>query len=118
MNYFRWDKKEEAHSDFFRFCRILIKFRDECESLGLNDFPTAKRLQWHGLAPEIPNWSETSRFVAFSLVPFSHTPSLTWTVSLVGDINPFCFSVGRFCEERNLCGLQHQSFSHTCFATE
>ncbi|KAL9302254.1 Isoamylase 1 [Arabidopsis thaliana] len=68
MNYFRWDKKEEAHSDFFRFCRILIKFRDECESLGLNDFPTAKRLQWHGLAPEIPNWSETSRFVAFSLV--------------------------------------------------
>ncbi|CAL9236250.1 unnamed protein product [Arabidopsis halleri] len=68
MNYFRWDKKEEAHSDFFRFCRLLIKFRDECESLGLNDFPTAKRLQWHGLAPEIPNWSETSRFVAFSLV--------------------------------------------------
>ncbi|CAE6039975.1 unnamed protein product [Arabidopsis arenosa] len=68
MNYFRWDKNEEAHSDFFRFCRLLIKFRDECESLGLNDFPTAKRLQWHGLAPEIPNWSETSRFVAFSLV--------------------------------------------------
>uniref|UniRef100_A0A1J3HWY0 isoamylase n=1 Tax=Noccaea caerulescens TaxID=107243 RepID=A0A1J3HWY0_NOCCA len=68
LNYFRWDKKEEAHSDFFRFCRLLIKFRDECESLGLNDFPTAERLQWHGLAPGMPDWSETSRFVAFSLV--------------------------------------------------
>ncbi|XP_010505692.1 PREDICTED: isoamylase 1, chloroplastic-like [Camelina sativa] len=68
LNYFRWDKKEEADSDFFRFCRLLIKFRDECESLGLNDFPTAKRLQWHGVAPEVPDWSEISRFVAFSLV--------------------------------------------------
>ncbi|KFK36885.1 hypothetical protein AALP_AA4G184500 [Arabis alpina] len=68
LNYFRWDKKEEAHSDFFRFCGLLIKFRDECESLGLNDFPTSERLQWHGLAPGMPDWSETSRFVAFSLV--------------------------------------------------
>ncbi|WZY91917.1 hypothetical protein YC2023_064246 [Brassica napus] len=68
LNYFRWDKKEEAHDDYFRFCRLLIKFRDECESLGLDDFPTAKRLQWHGIAPETPDWSETSRFVAFSLV--------------------------------------------------
>lgn len=68
LNYFRWDKKEEAHDDYFRFCRLLIKFRDECESLGLDDFPTAKRLQWHGIAPETPDWSKTSRFVAFSLV--------------------------------------------------
>lgn len=43
----------------------------ECESLGLDDFPTAKRLQWHGIAPETPDWSKTSRFVAFSLVPLS-----------------------------------------------
>ena len=40
----------------------------ECESLGLNDFPTAERLQWHGHAPLTPNWSESSRFVAFTLV--------------------------------------------------
>lgn len=93
LNYFRWDKKEEAHSDFFRFCRHLIKFREyviffykyfafnclddrlnpffcsDCESLALNDFPTAKRLQWHGLTPGMPDWSKASRFVAFSLVP-------------------------------------------------
>ncbi|CAN1185774.1 Isoamylase 1, chloroplastic [Linum perenne] len=68
INYFRWDKKDESSQDFFRFCRLMINFRQECESLGLNDFPTAKRLQWHGLAAGVPDWSETSRFVAFTLV--------------------------------------------------
>ncbi|KAI3967895.1 hypothetical protein MKX01_027078 [Papaver californicum] len=68
INYFRWDKKEEMSSDFYRFCCLITKFRHECESLGLNDFPTSERLQWHGHAPGEPNWSETSRFVAFSLV--------------------------------------------------
>ncbi|XP_058732182.1 isoamylase 1, chloroplastic isoform X2 [Vicia villosa] len=68
LNYFRWDKKEEFKSDFFRFCSLLIKFRQECESLGLDDFPTSERLQWHGLFPATPDWSETSRFVAFTLV--------------------------------------------------
>lgn len=67
INYFRWDKKEEASSDFFRFCRLLIKFRLQCQSLCLNDFPTSERLEWHGHAPGMPDWSETSRFVAFTL---------------------------------------------------
>ncbi|KAI7996298.1 hypothetical protein LOK49_LG10G01357 [Camellia lanceoleosa] len=34
----------------------MTKFRHECESLGLNDFPTAERLQWHGHSPEMPDW--------------------------------------------------------------
>ncbi|TKY60780.1 Isoamylase 1 [Spatholobus suberectus] len=68
LNYFRWDKKEESSSDFFRFCCLMTKFRQECESLGLDDFPTSKRLQWHGHFPGMPDWSETSRFVAFTMV--------------------------------------------------
>ncbi|RDX79505.1 Isoamylase 1, chloroplastic, partial [Mucuna pruriens] len=68
LNYFRWDKKEESSSDFFRFCRLVTKFRQECESLGLDDFPTSERLQWHGHFPGMPDWSETSRFVAFTMV--------------------------------------------------
>ncbi|XP_062158376.1 isoamylase 1, chloroplastic isoform X2 [Alnus glutinosa] len=68
LNYFQWDKKEESSSDFFRFCCLMTKFRHECESLGLNEFPTAERLQWHGHAPGMPDWSETSRFVAFTLL--------------------------------------------------
>lgn len=68
MNYFHWDKKEDSSSNFFRFCCLMTKFRQECESLGLNDFPTAERLQWHGHVPKVPDWSETSRFVAFTLI--------------------------------------------------
>ncbi|XP_042498043.1 isoamylase 1, chloroplastic-like isoform X1 [Macadamia integrifolia] len=72
INYFHWDKKEEYSSDFFRFCCLMTKFRRECESLGLNDFLTAERLQWHGHIPGMPDWSETSRFVAFSLIDSVH----------------------------------------------
>ncbi|KAL4614264.1 hypothetical protein ACB092_07G041700 [Castanea dentata] len=68
INYFQWDKKENSTSDFFRFCCLMTKFRHECESLGLYDFPTAERLQWHGHTPGMPDWSETSRFVAFTLI--------------------------------------------------
>lgn len=54
----------------FRFLRCLHYncYSSECESLGLSDFPTAGRLQWHGYAPGMPDWSDKSRFVAFTLV--------------------------------------------------
>eukprot|EP01018_Ginkgo_biloba_P027663 Gb_26115 [translate_table: standard] len=68
VNYFRWDKKEASQTGFFRFCTLMSKLRSECESLGLEEFPTAERLQWHGHLPEIPDWSESSRFVAFTIV--------------------------------------------------
>jgi len=67
VNYFRWDKKEEQSSDLYRFCRLMTKFRRECESLGLEDFPTSEQLHWHGHHPGKPDWSEGSRFVAFSM---------------------------------------------------
>ncbi|KAL9674168.1 hypothetical protein QQ045_030438 [Rhodiola kirilowii] len=67
INYFQWDKKKESSSDFFRFCRLMSSFRRESESLGLDDFLTAERLQWHGHVPQSPDWSKSSRFVAFTL---------------------------------------------------
>lgn len=68
INYFRWDKKEADPSGFYRFTRLLLNFRRKCEALGLSDFPTAERLQWHGGSPEMPDWSGKSRFVAFTIV--------------------------------------------------
>lgn len=67
VNYFRWDKKEDSKTGFFKFCCRMAKLRSECESLGLEDFPTAERLQWHGHQPDMADWSELSRFVAFTI---------------------------------------------------
>jgi len=68
INYFRWDKKRADPMGFYRFASLMINFRRETESLRLGDFPTGERLEWHGLSPNNPDWSETSKFVAFTLV--------------------------------------------------
>jgi hypothetical protein len=52
----------------------------------LNDFPTAERLQWHGHDPGTPDWSETSRFVAFTLVCFLTATSMSFLVRHAGDV--------------------------------
>ncbi|KAI5058451.1 hypothetical protein GOP47_0026621 [Adiantum capillus-veneris] len=72
INYFRWDKKEADTTGFYRFTRLLLNFRRDCKSLGLSEFPTGDRLQWHGNSPHTPDWSKKSRFVAFTLVDSSY----------------------------------------------
>ncbi|KAH9805606.1 isoamylase 1 [Citrus sinensis] len=60
-----------CHDNDVNLCTLLISgtlLTHECESLGLSDFPTADRLQWHGHAPGLPDWSDKSRFVAFTLI--------------------------------------------------
>lgn len=65
-----WDHFHSVHhADVIYFCSFGMHCR-ECECLGLEDFPTAGQLQWHGHQPGKPDWSETSRFVAFSMVKF------------------------------------------------
>ncbi|GJY60381.1 hypothetical protein Tco_0461038 [Tanacetum coccineum] len=54
----------------------LLMLNRECDALGLNDFPTAERLQCHGYVPETAHWSETSRFAAFTLVHFKWGSSI------------------------------------------
>lgn len=38
------------------------------QCFGLEEFPDSNRLQWHGHAPYTPDWSESSRFIAFTIV--------------------------------------------------
>jgi hypothetical protein len=51
-------------------------------ALRLGEFPTAERLEWHGTTPNTPDWSETSRFVAFTLVLIKTSLTLVLLVSL------------------------------------
>lgn len=48
----------------------------QCDALRLGEFPTAEKLQWHGSVPNLPDWSDSSRFVAFSLVKSAYCSSL------------------------------------------
>ncbi|KAH1251634.1 Isoamylase 1, chloroplastic [Glycine max] len=59
LNYFRWDKKEESSSDFFRFCRLMTKFH----RVTLPDCPgyrweplvdTSKPSPYDFLTPDLP----------------------------------------------------------------
>jgi len=45
----------------------------DTESLGLGEFPTGDRLEWHGVSPHTPDWTESSKFVAFTLVIFPYS---------------------------------------------
>eukprot|EP00850_Spirogloea_muscicola_P010847 SM000065S20196 [mRNA] locus=s65:232907:239639:- [translate_table: standard] len=95
VNYFQWDKKEADTNGFYRFNKLMIHFRrhkkcnfqgqystshkwveltDLCfisfrktESFRLYDYPPGDRLQWHGITPGNPDWSESSRFLAFTI---------------------------------------------------
>lgn len=68
INYFRWDDKSADPHGFHRFASLMTNFRRRTESLGLGDFPTGERLEWHGIFPGTPDWTESSKFVAFTLV--------------------------------------------------
>lgn len=61
-------------------CSFDVQYR-ECESLGLEDFPTSERLQWHGHQPGKPDWSEASRFVAFTMVDITLTTIITIVIT-------------------------------------
>lgn len=66
LNWFQWSQLE-ANRDLFRFDRLLIQLRKSNQVLRLGRFLTNADVTWHGLMPFQPNWSDASRFVAFTL---------------------------------------------------
>ena len=83
LNYFVWSRaaaaaeagaegvaqkqeRQEAAS-LMRFCSALVHFRHATPSLRLRAHPTGNQIAWHGVQPNQPDWSETSRLVAFTL---------------------------------------------------
>lgn len=66
LNYFLWDKLD-AHQEFVRFHRLMIKFRFENPILRCEEFLTDNDIVWHGLIPKEVNWGAENRFVAYTL---------------------------------------------------
>lgn len=68
LNWMDWDQVARDEHGFVRFVKNLTALRREHPMLGIDFFPTGEHVQWHGVKSGEPDWSETSRLVAFTLV--------------------------------------------------
>lgn len=67
LNWFDWDRAAYDEAGFLRFMRLLIRFRKERPELRRTQFVTDQDIQWHGTEPHKPDWTDSSRLVAFTL---------------------------------------------------
>ncbi|QDZ18260.1 isoamylase [Chloropicon primus] len=66
INYFQWDVCEKQEG-LVRFFRKMIHLRRGNSNLRQSAYMDGSRIQWHGVKASEPDWSDTSRFVAFSV---------------------------------------------------
>lgn len=66
INWFLWDELEKKRK-IFNFVKSLISFRKGHTSLRRTTFFTPDQIHWHSTNPFHPDWSSTSRFVAFNI---------------------------------------------------
>lgn len=73
LTWFDWDLIHK-NKDIYRFVKFLIHKRFRMESsqedfnLILSDFLQQSRIIWHGVKINLPDWSETSHSIAFTIV--------------------------------------------------
>jgi isoamylase/glycogen operon protein len=65
LNWFLWYELEEKQP-IFQFVQDLITFRKNHPEFRQTHFLSSQAIDWHGYHPFQPDWSPTSRFVAFS----------------------------------------------------
>ena len=65
FSWFSWDELEK-NKPMFQFVQKLIAFRKKHPEFRRSHFITPSQIQWHGFHPNQPDWSQTSRFVAFT----------------------------------------------------
>lgn len=66
LNWFLWHKLESAGS-LVQFWKKMIHFRKEHPCLKRERFLTPEEITWHGVTPNMPDWSGDSHFVAYTI---------------------------------------------------
>ncbi len=74
LNYFLWDTLDKEKS-FFRFYKAVIHFRKQEPVFKRTTFLKEEDIDWHGKSPYAPDWSETSRFLAYTLKDAHKSPA-------------------------------------------
>lgn len=67
INWFLWSALEK-NEKIFDFVSSLITFRLKHNALKHTQFLTTDHIIWHGITPHHPDWTDGSRFLAFTLV--------------------------------------------------
>ncbi len=65
LNWFDW-KELEKKKGLFRFFQKTIQLRKTHPELRRKEFLDPASIVWHGMLPKKPDWSDTSRLIAFS----------------------------------------------------
>lgn len=74
LNWFDWAQAEADPDGLMRFCSKLIHLRHSTPALRLRTHPSGAQIDWHGTQPKQPDWSEGSRFVAYTLTDQGSLP--------------------------------------------
>jgi len=88
VSWFDW-RLLERHADIHRFTKALCRARQErdlvaeARTLTLNELLNRAHVEWHGIALNRPDWSESSRSLAFTL------QSQRWRFRLHGMLNAY-----------------------------
>ena len=75
LNWFLWDQLKENEA-FFDFVKKVITFRKTHTLLRRTEFLSEGDIDWHGTEPYKPDWSSSSRFIAYALKDYSQEEHL------------------------------------------
>jgi pullulanase/glycogen debranching enzyme len=67
LNWFDWNRATADAAGLARFHRHLISLRRARPELQRTEHVDEADVQWHGERPGEPDWTETSRLVAYTL---------------------------------------------------
>lgn len=67
LNYFDWDAASQDVNGLKRFTQHMITIRKSHPELRRSTYITDMDINWHGITPGQPDWSESSRFIAYTL---------------------------------------------------
>ncbi|KAF5843397.1 glycoside hydrolase superfamily [Dunaliella salina] len=76
LNWFNWDRATADEAGLSRFHRLLIRLRKSRPELQRTSYVSDRDVQWHGETPFTPDWTETSRLVAYTLCNAGGEPVL------------------------------------------
>lgn len=66
INWFCWDELAKKQ-DYFRFFHLMIEFRKKHKIFQRATFLSSDDVEWHGILPKRPDWTPSSRFIAYTL---------------------------------------------------